>query len=74
MAFILDNYAKNFMPSVESAKKHIELTIKYYGQVSDDVLKKQLELAHRTLYVSGFSNEQATRIINECVESEKHVL
>lgn len=68
MDTVLDNYRKYHMPNREAAKVHIKLTIKEYGQLGEEQLERQLRLAHRGLYVAGFSDSVATQIIEKAKE------
>lgn len=71
MDTVLDNYRKHHLPSKESAKEHIKLTIKNYSQMESVSLDKQLSIAERGLYVAGFSKEEAKQIIEEAKEEMK---
>lgn len=57
---------KEIIPNEDSARKHIEFTIKYYGQMGEDVLEKQLKIAQKGLIVAGFDELTASRLITEC--------
>lgn len=71
MDTVLDNYRKHHLPSKESAKEHIKITIKNYSDLESISLDKQLEIASRGLYVAGFSKEEAKQIIEEAKEEMK---
>lgn len=68
---VLHDYLKYHLPSKEAAKEHIRLTIKYYSQLGEYKFKRQLEIAERGLYVSGFTREQAKEIIKEVTTEEE---
>lgn len=68
MDTVLDNYRKHHLPSKESAKEHIKMTIKNYSQMESISLEKQLSIAARGLYVVGFSKEEANSIVKEAKE------
>lgn len=68
---VLDNYRKHHLPSKESAKAHIKITIKNYSVMESISLEKQLSIAERGLYVAGFSKEEAKQIIEEAKEEMK---
>ncbi|RAT01413.1 hypothetical protein A6E27_23050 [Bacillus cereus] len=68
---VLDNYRKHHLPSKESAKEHIKITIKNYRDLESISLDKQLSIAERGLYVAGFSKEEAKQIIEESKEEMK---
>ncbi|PEM64438.1 hypothetical protein [Bacillus toyonensis] len=54
-----------FRPNKAATKEHIKYTIKYYGQMEDGALEKQLRIAERGLFVAGFTKEEARQIIEE---------
>lgn len=68
---LLNNYLKHYLPSKESAKAHIKITIKNYSTMESISLEKQLSIAARGLYVAGFSKEEAKQIIEEAKEEMK---
>lgn len=68
MDTVLDNYRKHHLPSKESAKAHIKMTIKNYSQMESISLEKQLSITERGLYVAGFSKEEASSIVKEAKE------
>ncbi|KAB2380224.1 hypothetical protein [Bacillus toyonensis] len=57
-----------FRPNRETAKEHIKYTIKYYRQMDDGVLERQLKITERGLFVAGFTKEEARQIIEEAKE------
>lgn len=56
---------KAFRPNREAAKEHIKLTIKYYSQMEDGVLERQLRIVSRGLYVAGFNLDEIEMIMKE---------
>lgn len=57
-----------FKPNRHAAKEHIKYTIKYYGQMEDGVLERQLKICERGLFVAGFSLSELKRIVREAKE------
>ena len=57
-----------FRPNRDAAKEHIKYTIKYYGQMEDGVLERQLKIAERGLFVAGFNLSELKQIVREAKE------
>lgn len=64
---LIRDFKQDWKPSLQGARNHVRITIKNYSQLDKPVFEKQLEVTKKGLIVSGFTYEEASKVIKECL-------